>query len=180
MITVVLSASEWAAAESLGLKREALRVARGKSGPQYKDNGGSHERRNKVGAVAEYALAKFLGPDTLRLWCEYQSYSEEHWKITSDVGKNLHVRATDNPKANWLVLHPYDPDTGAFVFAKVDPATLTVRFLGWDYAKNWKNPEQWNDKSPGFDQPGRGAYTIDHAWLRPCRDASSFHPGDIR
>lgn len=166
MLTVTLSQSEWHAAEQIGLKREALRRARGKSIGQFQDNGGTRDERNAIGSVAEYALARHYGPIVLRDWCETKSFSMEHQKIPCDVGLNLHVRATSNPRARLLILHPYDPPTGVFIFAYVNKEALTVSYVGWLLASEGQQPENWNDYMRGFDRPGRAAYTIDKALLR--------------
>lgn len=173
MITVQLLETEWKAAGQIGLKREALRRARGKSQGEYQDNGGTKDERNAIGAIAEYALAKHLGPKTLRDWCENKSFSMEHQKIPCDVGSNLHVRATSNPRARLLILHPYDPPAGVFIFATVDEESRIVNFHGWILASEGQQPEYWNDYMRGFDRPGRAAYTVDRSLLKPIETIPS-------
>lgn len=193
-ITVTLSPAEWQAAEQIGLKRQALRVARGRNGDDYKDNGGTREERNAIGAVAEYALAKHYGADILRDWCETKSFSLEHWKIKCDVGANLHVRATANPRAKMLVVHesksgppqeptarrhkrPSDPDDGVFIFATVDEKTLSVCFHGWRYSGWIQQNCEWNTTTPGFNRTDRHAFTCHKSDLLPM---DSVPPEAIR
>lgn len=171
---ITLQKTEWDAAASLGEKRQVLREARGKSDPEYNDGGGTHVKRNQIGAVAEYALAKALGPDILADWVTTKAYSTEHWKIKCDVGKNLHVRATDY-KSGRLVLHPYDPEGGVFILAVVDHEKLTVTFRGWDVASNLKVPEYWDDYSNGFKN--RPAFAVPPNVLNPM---STLPPEAIR
>lgn len=159
---ITLTQAEHDAAYAVGVKRNALRRSRGKA-QEYNDGGGTTDHRNGIGAVAEYALAKLLGSETLKDWAETKSFSTDHHKITCDVGKNLHVRATENPKARLLIIHPYDPGDGVFVMAHV--RGLSVTFDGWEYASNVQQPENWRDSGPGFFY--RPAYTLDNAFLRP-------------
>lgn len=177
MITVVLTTSEWTAASSIGQKREDLRKSRGVIQQFEKlDAGGTTDERNQIGAIAEYALAKHYGPDVLRDWCENKAFSLEHWTIKADVGANLHVRATSNPRARFLVIHeaprqkmipedrrrnrPTDPPTGIFIFAYVDVATRTITFRGWRLADDVQTLGYWNDSGPGFRNQDRHAFTI--------------------
>lgn len=182
-VTIVLSEAEWKAAEQIGIKREALRKTRGRSPDAYKDNGGTHDERNAIGAVAEYALAKHYGPDILRDWCDNKSFSLEHWKILCDVGKNLHVRATSNPRAKMLVVHerkgqamppvdrrhkrPSDPSDGVFVFATVTASTRTITFHGWRLSGWVQENCEWNTTTPGFNRPDRHAFTCHKSELLP-------------
>ena len=163
-LVVRLSAAEWQAAASIGEKRETLRVQRGKSPAEYRDRGGTHVERNRIGSVAEYALAKHYGKDTLQDWCETKSYSEHHHLIPCDVGTNLHVRATANPRGR-LVGHPYDPDSGIFVLARVDATARTVTFVGWTTGATLKEPYNWCNTGPGFGL--RPAFVIATNELQP-------------
>lgn len=155
--TVKLTTTEWEAACSLGRKRHWLREQRGRSPAEYRDRGGSHMDRNALGAVAEYALAKHYGPDVLADWVEHKAFSLEHHLIPCDVGKNLHVRATKY-RAGRLVAHPYDPDTGVFVLARVCEE-LTVDFVGWCLGAFAKQPHYWLADGPGFKL--RPAFVVD-------------------
>lgn len=183
-VIIVLSPAEWQAAEQIGLKRQSLRKARGLNGDDYKDKGGTREERNAIGAVAEYALAKHYGADILRDWCETKSFSLEHWKIKCDVGANLHVRASANPRAKMLVVHesktqspeeptnrrhrrPSDPDDGIFVFATVDTASHSVTFHGWRMSGWVQKNCEWNTTTPGFNRTDRHAYTCPKDDLLP-------------
>jgi hypothetical protein len=161
---VRLSLGEWTAAESTGRKRESLRLDRGLSPPEYNDAGGSHMDRNALGSVAEYALAKLLGPDTLRDWCENKAFSLNHRDIPCDVGQNLHVRATTLAHGG-LIVHPYDPPNGVFVLAVVDRSRLLVRYLGWWYARSAQTPRYWRNTGPGFGL--RPAYVVPQDHLHP-------------
>lgn len=169
---VTLTPDEAIAARGLGRKREELRVVRGKSGPEYQDNGGTHVERNELGALAEYALAKSLGPDTLRDWVENKAFSLNHKNIPCDVGVNLHVRATKRLTGG-LILHPSDPDRGAFVLALVEG--LTVTFRGWIRCQAGKQQEYWRDTGPGFGK--RPAYVVPQDELLTM---NSLRPEDVR
>lgn len=164
-VILTLTATEWEAACAIGRKRQALREARGRSPAQYRDKGGTHDDRNMIGAVAEYALARYYGDATLRDWCEHKSFSLNHHTIPCDVGTNLHVRATANPKARLLVAHPYDPDDGVFVLGYVDGDARRVTFTGWAYGGAIKQPENWRSTGPGF--AWRPAYGLDRDQLNP-------------
>ncbi len=144
-----MTADEWEAACSIGRKRQWLREQRGRSPAEYSDRGGTHLDRNAIGAVAEYVLAKHYGAETLRDWCENKSFSLEHHLIPCDVGKNLHVRATKLPHGR-LIAHPYDPDGGVFVLARVDSTNRAVTFVGWAYGHAVKQRPYWTDTGPGF------------------------------
>ncbi len=161
---VRLSPHEWAAASTLGHKRQWLRENRGKSPAEYRDGGGTHLERNAIGAVAEYALAKHYGKDTLQDWCENKSFSLEHHKIACDVGLNLHVRASNNTRAR-LVAHPYDPDGGVFVLALTDASLRLVSFVGWCWGREAKQPIHWDDYSNGFRY--RPAFAVPSHYLQP-------------
>lgn len=138
------------------------------------------EHRNAIGAVAEYALAKHYGKSVLVDWCENKSYvntPEAIRAIPCDVGKNIHVRATSNPRARMLIVHearghaeepverrrfrPSDPPNGVFVFATVLEITLTVVYHGWQNSGWVQKCCAWNTRSPGFFQKDRHAYTCD-------------------
>jgi hypothetical protein len=163
IVTVTLSPAEWHAAGSIGLKRQNLRVQRGKYRGEYKDNGGTLDERNVQGAQAEYALAKFYGKDTLQDWCETKSFSMEHEKIPCDVGVNLHVRSTFYTYGR-LVVHPYDPDNGVFILARVQDPKRTVQFIGWTVASEAKKPEHWLNEGIWARRP---AFVLDNDLLRP-------------
>lgn len=158
---VALRPAEWTAAASLGEKREALRKSRGVEQTfAQTDAGGSLEKRNRIGAVAEYALAKHYG--LTRLWCETQAYSENHWTITSDVGFGVQVRATDRPQGT-LWGYTYDKgDWQAYVLARVEQATHSVACIGWLYGAEVKNPAYWN-----LLKWTRPAFNVPTARLRP-------------
>lgn len=143
MFSVILKPAEWDAASSLGAKREALRLARGRGQDFDKtDGGGSMVKRNAIGAVAEYALARHYSLQ--RLWCETQAFSEEHWKITADVGHGIQVRATDRSTGR-LWGYTYDKgDDQAYVLARVDATRRTVSFIGWMYGRDIKSPQYWD------------------------------------
>lgn len=164
MITIQLTSDEWTAAESIGLKRQALRLQRGKSPVEYRDGGGTHNERNGIGSVAEYATAKHYGPDVLRDWCENKSFSLQHHLIPCDVGKSLHVRSTKLSHGG-LIAHDYDPNTGVFILAIADKAALTVTLIGWDYGANVKKKVNWKDTGSGFGR--RPAYCAGQDSLRP-------------
>lgn len=162
---ITLTPGEWQAAASIGERRQALRVTRGRDEPEYRDGGGTHVKRNQIGAVAEYALAKALG--VLADWCDTKSFSLNHKAIPCDVGLNIHVRATDY-RTGRLVLHPYDPTGGVFVLAVTSVKNHTVDFRGWDYAYNIKVPEYWDDYSNGFRN--RPAYCVPQGMLNAMED----------
>lgn len=168
--SITLTKDEYDAAAALGVKREALRRARQKARPVPGDGGGDWDDRNAIGAVAEYALAKLLGPAFVRDWVETKAYSENHRAIACDVGDNLHVRATTRANGN-LILHPGDPDNGAFVLARVDGRTVT--FPGWCRAGACKTDEYWRDTGPGFGK--RPAYVVPARELLPM---DALRPGD--
>jgi hypothetical protein len=184
MLTVALTKAEYDEAVAIGLKRQALREERGKD-KQYKDGGGTNERRNVVGAVAEFALASHLGPDVLDRWRKTQAFSLEHWKIKSDVGESLHVRSTEKSQGG-LIAHSYDPNVGTFVLAIVndktpsDGASAVVTFPGWLPAVLCKTRSYWRDTGPGFED--RPAYCVRQRALRPMDtlppEAIREQPGD--
>ena len=161
---VVLTPEELAVARDAGAKRLALYIARSMGGFKA-----GHQKRgtcNALGAVAEYALAKHYGPDVLNDWINTKAFGLEHWKIPCDVGVNLHVRATDRPNGG-LIVHPYDPDNGAFVLAICDPSGTGVRFVGWALGKALKDTDFWRDKGPGFGRPGCAAFCAPQSVLNP-------------
>lgn len=184
MIKIVLSESEVAAASSLGVKRHRCRERRENGGDPiegFRDNGGTHDRRNAVGAIAEYAVAKHVGPDALRDWVETKAYSDEGGGgIPCDVGSNIHVRSTASKSPNTrLIVHPYDPDVGCFVFVVWDEETRTATIHGWQWGRNCKRPAFWDDKSPGFrerDHKGRSraAYCVPRDRLFPIETLPEY------
>ena len=147
---VTLTLDEQKLAEETGVAREALRRRRGKAVATPKDRGGSWNERNAQGALAEYALAKHL--NVLQKWLTEQAYSEEHWLITSDVGKNIQVRSTKYASGG-LTAYDTDPDEAVFVLAVV--VEPSIDFIGWTYGRLAKRPIYWEDRRPGFR-------------LRPC------------
>lgn len=170
MFTIRLKPSEHAAACSLGVKRESLRRARGKvqDFDQRGDKGGTLNERNAIGALAEYALAKYLGLDVLRDWCENKAFSLDHSKITSDVGKNIQVRASANPRATLWVYHHDNYPTAPFVLARVDG--LDVTFVGWVFGSEGQNPEWWDRLGWSRFGPDRAAYNVPHEALKPMQE----------
>lgn len=162
---VELSEGERLAAASIGLKRLEHRRRRGAE-KHYQDNGGTNEDRESIGAIAEYALAKHLGAEVLRDWCETKAYTDgDHTLIPCDVGRNLHVRATVK-RHGGLILHDSDPDCGVFVLAIVVPTY--VEFRGWAYARNVKRASYWRTDGPGFGK--RPAYVMPQDALRPMSE----------
>lgn len=175
MLIVILSPSERKAAASLGLKREQLRRSRGKAQDydQRGDRGGTMDERNAIGAIAEYALAKHLGPDVLRLWCETQAFSLDHKTIQADVGRNLQVRASDNKNATlWMYDHDKHPDA-PYILARV--LGNTVEFVGWVYGKDGQLPEFWDRLGWSRFGPDRAAFNIPSQLLRPMEELPSEH-----
>jgi hypothetical protein len=162
MFTVLLRNAEWEAAASLGLKREALRKSRGVVQTfDRSDRGGSVEKRNAVGAIAEYALARHYGLH--RMWCETQAFSLEHWKIKSDVGHRLQVRASDNPRATlWLRDEPADRshESDPFILARLQPHARSVTFVGWVYGREGLDPSNWDRLGWSKHGPGRAAFNV--------------------
>lgn len=183
MPVVRITPGERDAAFSIGDKRQWLRVNRGKSPDEYRDRGGTHLDRNRVGAAAEYAVAKFFGKDTLSDWCATKSYSEEHWKITCDVGSNVHVRATNNPRGR-LIAHPYDPSGGVFVHVIAREYCTVFDLMGWALGSRVKSEYYWVNTGPGFGL--RPAYVFPTELLYPihmippeallCRDSAAKTP----
>ncbi len=192
MAEVTLTRGEWDAACTIGRKRQWLREKHGRSPAEYRDGGGSHMDRNAIGAVAEYALARHYGKDVLRDWCENKSYActaEAIKAIPCDVGKNLHVRASSNPKARMLIVHeapgraeepvarrrfrPTDKPGGVFILAHVLEESLSVVFLGWRKS-DWVQANcAWNTTDPGFFHTDRHAYTCDKDDLLPLSEIPS-------
>ncbi len=161
--TVTLTEDEYTAATDVGLKRQALYKARGRT-HGLKAGEGRGGACNALGATAEFALAKILGEDVLADWWATRAYSETHWEIPCDLGKNLHVRATTYATGG-LILHPYDPGTGVFVLATQSNRTFT--FAGWVYGAEGKSLEHWRNTGPGFGRPGCAAYCVRQKFLRP-------------
>lgn len=158
LATITLTEAEFAAACTIGEKRQAYRVRKGHDKTPYADSGGTFNERQHVGAVCEYALAKSLGPEILRDWCENKAYVDANpHLILSDVGRNLHVRGTTKPHGG-VILHPKDPSNGIFVLARLDVQTRTVTFVGWNVAGALKVAKYWRNSGPGFGQPGRAAF----------------------
>lgn len=190
---VTLTPDQWDDAESFGERREQLKVQRGKEQTMPGDKGGSWMHRNRVGIVAECALARQLGPDVLEDWINNKAFSLEHWKIKCDVGKNLHVRATDNPRARLLIVHeapgqcmepasrrkrrPTDPADGVFILAYVDRQALSVTYYGWQWSGWVQENVPWNTTGPGFFRNDRHAFTLDKDDLLPM---STIPPEAIR
>ena len=165
-INITLTPEEWAAAWAIGLKREKHRKESGVH-QAFDDNGGSNEHRNGIGAVTEYALAKHLGPDILKDWCENKSYAEGAAikRILADVGKNVQVRGVDASHKG-IVTHPRDPSGAVFVLAYADTTTRTVTFVGWDFGGNLKRARWWETKKAGFNKPGRAAFLTPQTELK--------------
>lgn len=163
---VKLGEAEWKAAWGLGVKREALRQSKGiKQEFDKTDNGGSMDDRNGVGGVAEYALAKHLGPDHVRYWCEHQAFSHNHKAIQSDVGSNLQVRATPLSRGTlWLYTYDDHPDA-PFILARVDVASRTVTFVGWVFGAEGQQAEYWD-----LLKWSRPAFNIPMDVLHPMED----------
>lgn len=161
--TVTLTEEEYTAATDVGLKRQALYKARGRTNG-LKAGEGRGSACNALGATAEFALASLLGPDVLADWWDTKAYSENHWDIPCDVGKNIHVRATTYATGG-LILHPYDPGFGVFVLAIQSNRTFT--FAGWVYGYVGKDCYHWRCTGPGFGRPGCAAYCVQQRFLRP-------------
>lgn len=173
MLTVYLNVNERKAAASFGEKREALRHSRGihQDFDKRGDGGPSMEKRNQVGAIAEWALAKHLGPDIMRDWCENKAFSLNHHTITSDVGKNIQIRASDNRNATlWMYHHDHYP-TAPFVLARV--FLDRVVFVGWLFGQDGQVPEYWD--LLGWSRFGndRACFNIPMTALRPMEELPS-------
>jgi hypothetical protein len=177
-IVVRLTPAEWEAAFAIGMKRQEYREKKGKQVEQFRDNGGTNDYRNGIGSVAEYALAKHYGPDVLKDWCEHKSYAEGQAiaRIHADVGSNVQVRAVDRMHKS-IILHPKDYSDAPFVLAVTDERNHTVTYVGWNYARNLKLAEYWDNKTKGFDQPGRAAFRVPQKELLPM---DTLPPEEIR
>lgn len=159
MFAVTLKQSEWDAAASLGLKREALRKSRGVVQDFSTDRGGSLDKRNAIGSVAEYALAKHYGLQ--RKWCETQAFSLEHWTITSDVGHTLQVRASDNAAATlWVREEDAKYRDCPFILARVAGPKLTVTFVGWVWGRDAMTPANWDRLGWSRHGHNRAAFNV--------------------
>ena len=164
---IAITLAEWGEARAFGLKRQALKKNRGRACAAPKDAGGSWDERNALGAIAEFALAKAYG--LVDLWRSTQAYSEQHAKITSDVGQNIQVRATDVEHGS-LIVHDYDKKDAPYVLAIVRLAgPPVVHFAGWTWWRLACIPRFWDDRSPGFNRPGRGAYRVPQDCLFPMK-----------
>lgn len=183
-LVITLDPAQVRAAEQYGERRYNWKVKNGFAKRETNDGGGTWLAKEKYGAVAEYALAKHYGRDVLIHWVSTQAFSNTPQNIPCDVGLDLHVRATDQPYNKLLIVHedkgrtrveepaerrhrrPSDPLSGVFIFAWVDRENSRVTFYGWETAQNVR-AAGWNDTTNGFNQPDRGAYTLDRAKLLP-------------
>ena len=173
--SITLSTEDYDFAAVIGRKREDYRKDRGRSPAEYQDRGGTHYDRHVLGAVTEFALAKFLGDDVLEDWKATKAYSDTPWLITCDVGKNLHVRAT-RYEAGSLVLTPDDTNTGVFVLARLDDRRKRVTFAGWCYGRDGKQDCLWCDDGV-WSGKGRAAYLVGEDCLN---DMSTIPPEAVR
>lgn len=174
-VVVNLPRPEWDAAYSLGLKREALRRDQNRSQDLQAGtrSGGDSDRRNGVGAVAEYALAKHYGAAILADWVQTKAFVlSNHHLITSDVGRNLQVRATEGKRFG-LPLQTFDTDHegNPWILAYVDESALTVTFAGWITLAEGRQPHNWRSDWP------RPAYCVPAQALHPM---STIREEDIR
>ena len=157
MQEVILAPAMTDEATLVASARHSLASSRGRSATFF-DAGGTPLARHVRGVIAELALASLLGDDVLQHWRGTQAYSETHWTIPCDVGKALHVRATEYLGGK-LILHDYDPDDGVFVLAVV--GVDRVSFLGWLLGAEGKQPRFWNTRW------SRPAYAVSQRHLKP-------------
>lgn len=130
---IALAPDEYTRACAVGTDRRKRAVAR-ERGSAYGCEDGDDQlalRRNQIGAVGEYAMAKWLGID----WNPGDDLDSD----TGDVAGHQ-VRATTH-EAGCLILHPTDADDHDFTLALVGDVTVTL--AGWCFGRDGKRSGWW-------------------------------------
>lgn len=151
-VEYILTGSEMNLAATAGVQRALDAIRRGRNGRYGADDGAGFDH-DVNGCVGELTLAKHLN----RYWNgNFGDLS------AADVDKNYQARASDydGPNAG-LILHK--PDKDDHVFVKAFIRLPRVRLMGWLYGHEGKLDMFWTDRM----RPGRPAYLIPHADLRP-------------
>ena len=108
-----------------GLQRQFRAIQRG-----AKDNQGDITRdefsTNIHGAIAEAAVAKALG-----IYCNLASAD----RSLADIGKNIEVRSSTNPKAK-MPIRKRDKDDSKYYFVTGTYPNLNI--VGWKYGRDCK------------------------------------------
>jgi hypothetical protein len=154
---VQLDANELAHCQDVGRRRQ-LWSAGVKDAHGFKGNG---KAIHEDGAIAEYAVAEWLGEK----WVEFAP----HYKnLVADVGTWYQVRSTRYREGN-LLIHPRDPNDQVFILVRLHRLPA-VELVGWIWGRAGKKAKYWEDgrKFPAFQ--GRACYRIPAADLREMRE----------
>lgn len=132
--------------------------------PRYgAPTGAEGERINNDGAIAEFAVAKFLN----LFWCG--SVGNYH---ALDVGGLVEVRAADLPSKR-LLLHKPDRDEAPFVSAIVEKNNSEIVLRGWLFGHEAKDEQYWSDPS----KKNRPAYFVKTSVLRDMNSLVDYVSG---
>lgn len=129
---------------SIALKRnEVHRKANRKDGKVLSDS----LEIDKLGALAEYAVAKALG----KMWtgCFFEIDDWYKWREIGDDVAGLEIRATKH-KNGRLIVHPKDKQYAKFVLV-VAYNELQYELKGWAYGLECQRQEYWKDV--GYGRP---------------------------
>ncbi|NDB68646.1 MAG: hypothetical protein EB015_11710 [Methylocystaceae bacterium] len=159
MQIIELSKMEFEFACFIGLQRTTARMYGGSLHAYGADVSKGLFDSNLGGAIAEYAVAKYLG-------C-YWSQQPENMRLP-DVGGIVEVRST--PHADGLLrLHDRDKDEAPYVLALTYDLPK-VHLVGWIVGKDGKSQQYWGDKwsngRPAFWVPQTGLLPMDELKTR--------------
>lgn len=146
MIKIQLTRPEFEYATFVGLTRTAERMFNGSKHVYGADGSKGLFDTNIGGAVAEYAVAKYLQ-------CHWNN--DPHNMGIPDVGGIVEVRSSPHEN-NLLRLHDRDKDYLPYVLA-LTHALPEVQLVGWTYGRDGKVQEYfkdvWNTGRPAFWVP---------------------------
>lgn len=154
MTAVVLSWPEVLRAATVGVLRR-INGLKHRLPEVYGSPNGAAWDADVVGALAEMAVAKFLG-------VYWEGALHPQGRDEGDAGA-FQVRATTIP-AGALILHERDADDARFHLVIVNGATCTL--AGWTTGAEGKRPEFWFAKAP------RPAFFVPQEALHPVEEGA--------
>lgn len=110
---------------------------------------------NIHGAIAEATVAKALG-----LYCNVSSSN----RALADVGRNIEVRSSTNPKAR-MPIRLNDKDDAKYYF--VVGMYPDLKIVGWIYGKDCKQDRYWIDKDKEGNPINNPYWAVPQSDLNP-------------
>jgi len=110
---------------------------------------------NIHGAIAEATVAKALG-----LYCNLASAD----RVIADVGSNIEVRSSLNPKAK-MPIRKKDRDDAKFFFVVGTYPNLQI--VGWKYGRDCKQDRYWVATDKDGNQLDRPYWAVPQSDLNP-------------